>query len=438
MGLDVEIRSGMNRVTWWVFYFFLIAFPVVNGLPLQRLPSGMMSLVLLVVFVLFLVLSMTAQRIAGRAEGREVARRAFGVTEWLVVGFGALALLASMHSVDPRTSLWGVAGEYGGLVPTIAYVIVFLWVSKHVEVRWHRTLLIGIAIASVLPSLYGVLQHTHWLTGIPYQSRSTSFFCNADFYGTYTALVLLVTLVLYVTEQRLTRFAYLLLILLQFVALLYSSTRSAWVGGLVGVLFFGSLAIMRNHTLWKRLLLLVVGVALVFAIVNLQSHNQTATRVSSIASNAKQVVTNQQINYVASSRWYIWKESIPIIWRHPWLGTGPDTFEQVFQPSSRGLALYLNGSPVANANNAYLQKAVTMGIPALIVLVALYMRLLVVGWRRRHGDGQVESYLLRVGLMAAVISYLVQAFFNMDVVMVTPLFWVVLGMLHRGSMDAGE
>jgi putative inorganic carbon (HCO3(-)) transporter len=360
-------------------------------------------------------------------------RVSFNLTEWLLTTFVLMSLLATIYSVNFRLSIWGLAGEYGGLIPLIAYGILFLWVSRNIDLHHHRQVTISLVLGSVIPTIYGILQHFNGIPGIQYLSRSTSFFCNADFYGTYLALVMVLTLALYTSERGLRSLGYLVLFLLQFVAITFSSTRSAWLGGLIGVLIFGFMALSRHRNLWKKILIVVCAVTAGFVFINLQSHNQVATRAASIASNAQQVVTNHDSNYAGSSRWYIWKESLSIISSHPWLGTGPDTFEQVFQPPHAGAVKYLDGQLIANANNAYLQIAVTLGLPALIALLAFYLRILFSAWSQRKRAGSKESYLVSIGLFATALGYLVQAFFNMDVVMVAPIFWVILGMLHRTS-----
>lgn len=456
-----------DRLPWWLLNAFLFIFPVLDGLRIYakaHLSPGVVNLWILVLFVCYLLVVEVASGLSGFAakdtnrqitygKERHVAPRT-AIT--LLAIFVLLSVLATFHSVNVPLSVFGLPGEYGGVVPTIGYAVLFVWTVYRVHPNQYVPLMRTLVFASIIPTLYGILQHIHHVPGIPCVSRSFSLFCNADFYGTYMALVMLLTITLLAMESRRRAFGYLLLLVVQCVGILFSSTRSAWLGGIVGGILFITVVLASRPQFWKRFSLAIVVLFGTFVALNHLSHNQVASRASTIVSNAKQVVTSQNRNYVASSRWYIWKESVPLVRSHPLLGTGPDTFEQVFQPPQSGAKKYLDGQPIANANNAYVQVAVTSGIPTLLVNVAFYLIVLrravratraamaqrsinsIRGLNRTRGtepsQSQSKNLILTTGLLAAVVSYLIQAFFNMDVITVAPMFWVVLGLLYRSTL----
>lgn len=420
-----------NRtLTWRIFIAFLIIYPTSDAFRgTANLPCGAINLALLIAFTLFLLATeLTSHRLPSlhlRPSVRHPRPRP-STTSYLLALFLILAALSTIHSVSPRLSLMGLPGEYDGLIPILAYAALFLYVRHRVTPQQHRPLIRAAVLGSVLPAIDGILQHAHGIPGIQYLARSTSFFCNADFFGAYIAILMILTLTLYLsTARRLPALGYLVILAIQFVAVTFSSTRSAWLGAAVGTVLFSVLALVHNRPLWKRLLIFAIVIAAGFILLNHQSHNAVASRASTIPSNVQQVVTDHNSNYAGSSRWYIWKQSLPLIEHHPLLGSGPDTFQAVFHPPSTGNKKYLGNQTIANANNAYVQTAMTLGIPACILMITLYLLTLFNAWRSRCNPG--GDYLLSAGLISALVCYLAQAFFNMDVVTVAPLFWVLLG-----------
>lgn len=426
MQFDLKNKMQRDRFTWRIFTTFLILFPISDGFRLAtHFPPGSFNLAILIAFCIGII-------IMGFTRGLHNRKILIKPIEWILIIFVAFTILSTLHSINISLSIFGIPGEYGGLLPQICYAILFLWIIRFIQPHEYTKLLHTIVLASILPTIYGILQHIQHMPTIPYVSRSLSFFCNADFFGTYMALIFILTLTLYITLPRWHSIGYLILLALQFIALIFSYTRSAWLGCIIGVACLLITALMHQVQLRKRLMLLLCVLFASLLLLNHQSHNQVISRASSIATNAKQVITNHHINYAGSSRWYIWRESLPLIANNILLGTGPDTFQQAFHPPKSGAMKYLGGQSIANANNAYLQIAVTSGLPAFILLMIFYAMILYKGLqsvrRLRSSD---NHYLITMGLLSTVICYVIQAVFNMDVVMVAPLFWIVLGALYK-------
>lgn len=78
---------------------------------------------------------------------------------------------------------------------------------------------------------------------------------------------------------------------------------------------------------------------------------------------------------------------------------------------------------IDKAHNEYLQYAVTLGIPALIVYFAFVISII-----KKHIN-EIDNNNVKLILYFVVVSYLVQAFFNISTVGIAPLFWFTLGLL---------
>ena len=131
-----------------------------------------------------------------------------------------------------------------------------------------------------------------------------------------------------------------------------------------------------------------------------------------------------------SGRIIIWKGAFTIIKNRPLLGSGPDAFVYGVNTYDRDylvnvLIPSLNAIP-DKVHNEFLQIACTIGIPALIIYlftIALILTNLI--------KKDIHKNTLSFILLLCIISYLAQAFFNISVLDIAPLFWALLGISSR-------
>ena len=122
-------------------------------------------------------------------------------------------------------------------------------------------------------------------------------------------------------------------------------------------------------------------------------------------------------------RIFLWKRTIPLIKDYPIFGSGPDTFALRFMPLySDDIAkigpLTINDT----AANIYLTMLINLGIVGTINYVVLLLYTIYEGIKRIDNNSLV--------LLIAIICYIIQSFFNLSVVIVTPLFYTLLGIHH--------
>lgn len=117
---------------------------------------------------------------------------------------------------------------------------------------------------------------------------------------------------------------------------------------------------------------------------------------------------------------YLWKGTLSIIGRFPLVGSGPDN---LVYPQ-----LYQHYEPVSNPNtfdrcySYFLQLAGTLGIPALVLFLAL-MALTVFRGAKHCRDGSWVS----AGIYGAVLIYLVMMLLGVSAITVAPVFWMLAG-----------
>ena len=134
-----------------------------------------------------------------------------------------------------------------------------------------------------------------------------------------------------------------------------------------------------------------------------------------------------------SSRGYIWSRTFPMMPRTAIIGTGPDTFVNVFpHHDMAGLQLSFNNpyQVVDKAHNLFLQTWVTTGGISAILLFALFFHYLLTtfwGVVASKGEGAF-TYGLRLGLLAGISGFVMSSMATDSTIGSTGVFFVLLGM----------
>lgn len=348
--------------------------------------------------------------------------------------FISLVCLSTVLSENPMTSIYGTENRSEGLFTFIAYGSIFLFSYRFIEGNHLHNVLKGIVGVSVFVSVYGILQH-YQLDFLPRSSgrigydRSYAFFGNPNFYGSYLVLIIMLGIALYLTaKNKKTILFYITAVSLGYVALLFTGTRSGWLGVFCALLFITVLVILKRRNLWKKWLLLFSVLMSLTVMINLAEQGDFSNRFGSIFSDASKIALQETTGREGSSRWFIWRNSLQLVKDYFWIGSGPDTFKYVFPATPEEREQYLGNRfmIVDKAHNEYLQLAITLGVPALI----LYLSLVVFVVRKTFQAIRIASEYEKIilyGLLSAILGYLVQAFFNISVVSVAPFLWVILG-----------
>ena len=126
-------------------------------------------------------------------------------------------------------------------------------------------------------------------------------------------------------------------------------------------------------------------------------------------------------------RVFLWKRTITLIPQYPILGTGPDSFAIRFMAKySADIAaigpLTLNDT----AANVYLTMIINIGIVGLLTYLSFIF------FQLKEGIKKTNSY--SAILLIGIVCYLIQDFFNLSLVIVTPIFWLLMS-LHFRSIN---
>lgn len=343
-----------------------------------------------------------------------------------VVIYLVLIMLSTLFSVDIDQSLKGRLLREEGAFALCCYLFVFQLSSKFYNFSTRHVNLF--LFSALLIALYAISQYFGF-DPVPidtfrgsWENYAYSTIGNPNFLGSYLTIVLPISIFYYVYSRK---FSYLLLSSIFFLCLLCSRTRSAWVGFLISFILLVYL-IYKNKINFKYMLPIITAFSLIFLSLNLVYNNETQKRASTIVTDAKLVLTKSpERDRAGSTRYYIWRNALKLIPERPLLGYGPDTFDIAFMGKFKDdTQKYFGDLIVDKAHNEYIQIAVTTGLPSLIFYLLIPLTIL---YRAIKG---INKNILIIPLLCSISGYLIQGFFNISVVSVAPVYYIVLGILN--------
>lgn len=352
----------------------------------------------------------------------------FSIEEKILILFLSLGIISTMFSIEPLISIMGTRYRYEGILILIFYGLIYYFSKNYLEVS--KRALKVVLIVVMIVSVHSILQF-YDIDPIPKDAFHEVMSNNAigtqghrNFLSSYLTLFLPGVLIAYLIKGRRR---YLCISAIGFTSLLCTLTRSGWIS--FGIYFtLGNMFVLVKYR--SKYLLRILAIAVVFAsiytFIDVSSKGRLTNRNEELIHDTKTAVENKDINgELGSARGYIWQIAIKSIKNKPILGTGPDTFknnvDRYFEDDGQDY-IEKYGATIDKAHNEYLQIAVTMGIPSLILYLTFLMIVL-----KNNCKGIFKNNINFI-ITVTIISYLIQSFFNISVINVAPIFWILLGL----------
>src|SRR5262245_2572874 len=341
-----------------------------------------------------------------------------------VGAFVVLGLAAWAFSTDREQSLYGERLQHQGLLTLLLYVGFFYLARLSIVDRCRlRLLSLAVACGGTLVAAYALVQKAGldpiWDGYLP-GGRVFSSIGQANALAAYLVLAIALSVPLVAGASTMVRAVVVAALGAMTAALVLTQSRGGFLGFLAAavVLAIGVLLTLSAPT--RRLQ---------YAVVATLAGVVVALTVATSAAGGVDRLTGPD----SSIRFHLdaWRVAAQIAVEHPVLGTGPETFPDVFPRYSHDVlpddrADALDAFRVESPHNVFLGVAAGSGIPALVAYLAVIAGFVVVVVRGLGGAARDERLAL-VAALAAVAGHLVtDAFMSADVTS-TWLFWVVVG-----------
>jgi O-antigen ligase len=444
----VEEMSIARRISWWALLALIFITPVIIA------NWSAIGISMPLTYDQFDIIKVFVQRTLGvialAAWAWDVFMRGGRVrhtpVDWLILAFLAWVGLSAAFSIHPPTAIFGKYRRFEGLFSFINYAIIYFLTLQFAD-RPSRVRKLAIVLFSsgVLVALYGVAQSLgmdpiQW-GQLPFETnRSFSTYGNPDLLGGFLMFSVPVSLALALSEERLfLRGVYWMGFLLNMWCLVTAFTRSAWIGGAVGLVVLAVVAIVQKVD-WKTEDWAFSGsvgvVALVVIIKSLSNPNEVMNFGRRLASIFEFGAGS------AKTRFEIWNAAWSAVKARPIFGFGADTFRLVF-PKYKPMQYVADAGYLSVADNVHnypLQLASGIGIPGVLMMYGIFAWAAVRSFPMvfMRGKGGSANRVLLGGFWAACAAYIVHLMFGLSVTGTTFLLWTALAVVLAPSTKVTE
>lgn len=330
------------------------------------------------------------------------------------------AVLSTLVSIGPWTSLLGAHESYFGLTTILAYAGLFLATRALCERATDvRRLMLAPVVAAAPVAVYALVQIAGLdpiayarVSGLGGFVRPFATMGHPNFLAAY--LVMALPLVVHALiralggGQRLVAGVLAGVAVVSAVAVAIAVSRGAWLAlaAATVVMIAGALATGERRTVAATGVVAGAGVLGIAMLALLLPGGVGATVLEGLLQRLRQIGD-------AGSRQHIWRAAWEIFRDHPLLGSGLDTFQLAFagKRTAAYWALEWNGSPT-RAHNEALNLLATQGLLGAVAVIVLVAGLAITV---RRALRSAADRLLVLALAAGIVAFLVQDVFSFTV-----------------------
>lgn len=352
----------------------------------------------------------------------------------LLIIFGTIA---TIFAKDVSISLFGYWKRYEGF-SQLLYYYTLMYLSTIIKEDKHKKIIItSILVFGLINVFVSIIQAYDILKFIPIPFRglkhAKGFIGHSNFFGSYMTLCLglCIGLFLYSKDGKFKTFIKLILCMLFYTGMLLGNALSSIVGlmgiGLLIIIYF--IYLIKKKEINKFLIIKHILLVLCLLSINifLSCTNKTVLNkdVKKLTSEVSDVTKGKIDDSYGTHRLYIWKNTLKVVPKHLLHGVGVDNFSNAF--GEHQLLYEEVHEKYDKAHNEYLQKLICEGIFSCITYIGMLSTIFVVSIKKILK----EKNYITIALFLSFTGYSIQAFFNISVLEVAPLFWIVIGLLYN-------
>jgi len=345
-----------------------------------------------------------------------------------------LLVISTALSLNLHMSIEGNYLRYDGLISFLSCIaLFFVAVQSFKNKATVETVVRFGVVSAVLVSTYGIAQ-SQGLDPFPWAyrmfegTRSSSTFGNPIILGGYLSLMLplAVTLALQ-SKTSFQRTLNILATVLIAVCLITTMSRAAWVAGLFGLAILG-VGYAQKKGFTARIVAIPAAIAAMVVFL--------ASLAVGLPMMAGKISSAFGFNGSIDSRFLMWESAFKMVPERPLFGFGPDTLGLIFSRYEvPGLIKYDPSGTFDNVHNAFLQLAVTTGIPAMATFVFILAFVCFKTYKNIRENR--DTSLVTVGLLSGIVAFTIQSLTGVTGIVTSGFMWLYMGVLASSWSQPG-
>lgn len=355
------------------------------------------------------------------------------IKDFIIILLSLFGIISYIFAIDRNVALFGSYGRNEGLLVILTYYIIFL-ASSNINKKYQKIIMNILLFTGVFQVFIGSFQFFK-LENIFGYNRSYNFSTNFEdasgtlgnpnFYSTYILICLLYSYGnLLKSKEKINKIIYFTLTIYFIYGLFIGDTLSCLISFII--IFIITMLKKLNKSNIKKVLFImaILLIGAIFSINTLDDLFKTNIH-KSIKKNINEVsyiFLNGINDDTGKGRIYVWKESLKTYSNNVLTGIGIDNFGVAFNGNylkyeHDGKIQYFD-----KIHNEYLQKLVTEGIFSFLTYMSLLIYIIYKYFKSKKDDHKYCLFLCFMG-------YLIQAFINISVIPVAPIFYMIMGFI---------
>lgn len=359
------------------------------------------------------------------------SKRKIDIYDYLFYILTIAGIISTIFSINKGISLFGKDFRHEGFLSVLSYYLLFINWKHNGRSEDIRKFIKLIVIIAILNSIYAILQiYTDFDFIIRFSDDKRMAFglcINPNFFGSLIVTVLSIVVCNFLMNKKSLKSEYLIIILL-FISLINSQSTGPFITLILLILFLIIFLYIKKSLVLKKLLVLCL--ILITTYTSIYCINKYVYK----SSKCEMCSINETIKNGGNGRIGIWKNSLGIVKDNFLVGVGFDNFYLAY-PNAKidsSISFTITGDTVEksefkqyyiidNAHNVYLHTLTTTGIIGLIPYLLLCLLTFIKGLK--------SNDKLMFILLSGFVAYSIQAFANISVIEVAPIYFIIIGLI---------
>lgn len=359
-----------------------------------------------------------------------------------------VTLISSFFAVNVKRSL----GDTTNLLDVGIFFLIYLSLQNRPQIQKYAGLLL---LSVTLTASYGIIQHylevdlfrlsrpisflKHVNDDLRAPVRISGFSSYMTFAGQLAMAVSMIFAYVLCTKNRFIKGWWLLSLVVTSFALLWTYTRSAWLGAICGIVVLGLIKKGKKFLVYALLIMFVFGAVVLIQqlqVERLQEQRGMTTPMKRQKANPPSDVLSRFASIFQTKenreRIYTWASTLAMIKDYPLTGIGHGNYSDLCE-KYRTIYGDFEFTSDAHAHNNLLQVAVTGGLPLLGCFIWLWWVIFRSTYRIIYQRPSSAFTALSLGVFGALIAFFVQGFFehNFGDSEVAMMMWILLAFVLK-------
>ena len=349
------------------------------------------------------------------------------IPEILILILIIISVISSFISKDPHLSFFGERYRKEGLFIYIMYVG-FLLLSSTIKNDKYIKYLIKSMIAScliitILPLFKNDFTYTSF----------TNIFHNSNHYGYYLMINIMLTLGMFIHNNKIIKKIIYALIYTFFLYLLIrNNTFGSYLAIIITLVFLFIYSIIKKYKRLNVILVIIIFIITSFAVstfdiklgerINFQNTKGIVSKnMNTLGKDINAYISNDEsgIMKAGTHRGLLWEEAGKYIIKHPVFGGGMECLKEYYRNDSKTNGSYYSDRP----HNMILQVAAFIGIPGAIIYLGLILYIAI------SNLIIMKDNTIHIMIYTSAMCYFISSMFGNSMYYTSPYFMIFLGLL---------